>query len=242
MIRYIRLLGKVGFYLLGMFPKVLWYAYRKDHIPFEKRYALARRIIRKVVWACSVDFHIEGLDQVDFTQNNVFCPNHQSFFDAMLLDIFPVPLLIVAKIETMGYPYVSQVAKMIEILLLDRSDLRQNLRLLKQIEASLMEPNRHFLIFLEGTRTKHEDRRVNEFKPGGLRAAFTTKSTIVPMAICGTWKPLNPKINQKRYRVDVHFLKPIPYEEYSKYSTAELANLLHTLVSNRVKALMVHQQ
>ena len=67
--------------------------------------------------------------------------------------------------------------------------------------------------------------------------AYNSKTSILPVALYGTFRVLDKKMNMKKFPIQVKFLKPIPYEEYSKYTTVEFAKILHDLIEKEVEIL-----
>ena len=62
-----------------------------------------------------------------------------------------------------------------------------------------------------------------DFKGGSFKAATKAKCPIVPVALVNSFKPFDTN-SIKQVNVEVHFLKPMLYEEYKDMKTTEIAN------------------
>ena len=89
-----------------------------------------------------------------------------------------------------------------------------------------MEHGRNYLIFAEGPVQKNGN-EVQEFKGGGKapRAATKAKCPIVPVALIDSFKPFDTNTISP-VTVQVHFLKPLYYEEYKDMKTKDIAALV----------------
>jgi len=66
---------------------------------------------------------------------------------------------------------------------------------------------------------------VFDFHAGSFKCAVKAKCSIVPIALIDTHKVLDGK-GSKPITVQLHYLKPIPYEEYEGMSTVEIAKMV----------------
>ena len=71
------------------------------------------------------------------------------------------------------------------------------------------------------------------FKPGTFKQAMEAKATILPMVTYGFFRPLDPKLDWKKYPVQVDFLPPITYEQYQGKNTIVMAEELQTMMQER---------
>ena len=61
-----------------------------------------------------------------------------------------------------------------------------------------------------------------DFKGGSFKAATKAKCPIVPIAMIDSFKPFDSGTIEP-VKVQVHFLKPLLYEEYKEMNTNEIA-------------------
>ena len=91
---------------------------------------------------------------------------------------------------------------------------------------------RSYLAFIEG---KYEDngKNLQEFKTGVLKTAYRAKVKITPVVLYDTYLVYG-KSSIKKISPEIHFLKPIEYDEYKDLKTPEIA----ALVQSRIQACM----
>ena len=61
-----------------------------------------------------------------------------------------------------------------------------------------------------------------EFKGGSFKAATKAKCPIIPVALVDSFKPFDTN-STRPVTVQVHFLKPMLYEDYKDMKTVEIA-------------------
>ena len=146
-------------------------------------------------------------------------------------------LRCVAKKEARKMPVAGDIIYSIDSLFLDRKDLRQSVRIMREAGNILSEGKQDVLIFPEGTRSKNANHEMNEFKSGALKPAFYAKKGIVPVCFYGTPDILDPKVFKKKYHVQVCFLDVVPYEEVERLGTQELAVVLKDRIQEKYNEL-----
>ena len=107
--------------------------------------------------------------------------------------------------------------------MLDREDVRQAMQVIINVTKEVQK-GRNYLIFAEGTRSK-KGNHVGSFKGGSFKAATKARCPIVPVALIDSFKPFDTN-TIKPVTVQVHFLKPLTYEEYKDMKTTEIAALV----------------
>ena len=73
-----------------------------------------------------------------------------------------------------------------------------------------------------------------EFHGGSFRCATKSKCPILPIALVDSYKVLDEK-GSKPVKLQLHYLKPIPYEEYEGMKPAEVAQLVRSRIEAKVK-------
>ena len=72
------------------------------------------------------------------------------------------------------------------------------------------------------------------FHSGSFKCATKAKCPILPIALIDTYKAFDQK-GSKPITMQVHYLKPIMYEEYQGMNTTEVANLVKSRIEETIK-------
>lgn len=104
--------------------------------------------------------------------------------------------------------------------MIDRDDIRQSMQVILSV-AEEVKRGRNYLIFAEGTRSKNGN-EVQTLKGGSFKAAVKAKCPIVPVALVDAFLPFDSN-TIKPVTVQVHFLKPLYYDDYKHMKTTEIA-------------------
>lgn len=104
----------------------------------------------------------------------VFFPNHQGLFDVLaIIEACDQPFSVVAKKEVKDVPFLKQVFRIMKAKIMDREDVRQSLQVILAVTEEVKN-GRNYLIFPEGTRSKHGN-QVGDFKGGSFKCAVKAR-------------------------------------------------------------------
>ena len=115
---------------------------------------------------------------------------------------------------------------------IDRDDVRQSMKVIMAVSKEV-EKGRNYTIFPEGTRSKNGN-KLGEFKGGSFKAATKVKCPIVPVALIDSFKPFDSH-SLKPVEVQVHYLKPLYYDEYKDMKTTEIAEEVQRRIEKVIK-------
>lgn len=218
----------------GLWTKLCHYAKRTDQYPEAEKYAHIQKIMQLAVKSGNVDLKVTGLDKLPSQPGYLLCGNHQGLFDVVaLVATHHTPMAGVYKIELAGKPFIQQIADCTKSFAMDRDDVRQSLTVIQNVTKEL-QAGRTYLIFPEGTRSKMGN-KMNDFHGGSFRCALKAKAPIVPFAIVDSFKVLDQK-GSKPVSVQLHYMDPIPYEEYQGMKTTEIAQLVQSRIAEVIAA------
>ena len=110
---------------------------------------------------------------------------------------------------------------------------RQSLEVIRAVPEDV-KAGRNYLSFPEGTRSRNGN-TMGEFHGGSFRCAIKSKCPIIPMAFVDSFKVLDQK-GSKPVTVQLHYLDPIPYEEYKDLKTVEVAELVKRRIAAVIEA------
>lgn len=211
--------------------------YRAAHVDKyteEDMYAFLQWIDRRANRGGNVHIEVHGKENIPEKDGFMFFPNHQGLYDVLaIIEACPRPFSVVAKKEIAKIPFLKQVFACVKAYMIDREDVRQAMQVIINV-ANEVKKGRNYLIFAEGTRSKNGN-RVGNFKGGSFKSATKAKCPIVPVALIDSFKPFDTN-SIKPVTVQVHFLKPLQYEEYKDMKTTEIAALVQERIQKMIDA------
>ena len=74
---------------------------------------------------------------------------------------------------------------------------------------------------------------MSPFHGGTFKSATKSKCTILPFALIDSFRVLDHN-GIEPVKVQLHYLKPIPYEEYKDMSTNEIAIMVHDRIEKKL--------
>ena len=211
--------------------------YRAAHVDKyteEDMYAFLRWIDLHANRGGRVHIDVHGRENIPDRDGFMFFPNHQGLYDVLaIIEASPRPFSVVAKKEIAKIPFLKQIFACMKAFMLDREDVRQAMQVIINVTKEVQKGRNH-LIFAEGTRSKNGN-RVGSFKGGSFKAATNARCPIVPVALIDSFKPFDTN-TIRPVTVQVHFLKPLEYEEYKDMKTTEIAALVEKRIQSVIDA------
>ena len=203
---------------------------KKDKIPFEKRSKKARDLIRFAIKCLKYDIRVEGLENLP-QEPACYFGNHLSALDPLaMFEIFDTPICFVGKVEIKKIPVIGRIFTAADSLFLDRSNLKQQLKVMLAVQESLEQKRANWFVFPEGTRNKDQMAVMLPFQHGAFRSGMKAGVPIVPFAHTGEFRIMSKKHSFKKYPTHIKFLKPIYPEEYKDMSTEEVAAIVQSRI------------
>ena len=232
--RIVRMVLLNIFRVPGLFGKLWHYAKHTDEYPEQEKWDHIHKILQYAVKAGNVDLQVYGKENLPAEDGYVMYGNHQGMFDVVALAADSErPLAAVLKKELADVPLLKQIRECTYSFAMDREDVRQSLTVIKGVTEEVLK-GRNYLIFPEGTRSK-KGNTMGEFHGGSFRAAMKAKCPIVPLCFIDSFKVLDQK-GSKPVSVQMHILKPIPFEEYSAMKTTEIAAMVKARIQEVIDA------
>jgi len=154
-----------------------------DEREYGKLYPLARAIVRpamRAMWRINVT----GLHHVPAEGPAIFCPNHISFIDSLVLPcVLPRRISYVGKSEYMDSWKTKYIFPAVGMIPIDRGGGSASQRAL-DTAARILERGELFGIYPEGTRSR--DLKLHKGRTGAARLALRTGAPIIPVGLRGT--------------------------------------------------------
>lgn len=216
-----------------MWIRLCYHASHVDKYKEEQHYELLKYITHRANKGGNVTIDAYGVENIPDKNGFMFFPNHQGLYDVLaILDVCPKPFSVVAKKEIANIQFLKQVFACMKAYMIDRDDIKQSLEVIINV-TNEVKKGRNYLIFPEGTRSKNGNELL-EFKGGSFKAATKAKCPIVPVALIDSFKPFDTNTTSQ-VTVQVHFLKPLYYEDYKDMNTKEIAALVRERIQSTIR-------
>lgn len=197
------------------------------------RYGFLHKIVPIVNRRGRVKIECHGLENLPKETGYVMFPNHQGLFDALaFLETHERPFVTVMKKEVKDTILLKQVIQLLQAEIIDREDIRQSMQVIMNMTRRVKE-GENFLIFAEGTRSR-KGNTLLEFKGGSFKSATNAKCPIVPVALIDSFKAFDTS-SIKKLTVQIHYLKPLYYEDYKDMKSTEIAELVASRIQQTIK-------
>ena len=205
-----------------------------DTIPEADKWKHIQYVLKRAIKGGNVDLTVTGLENIPMDKPFMMYANHQGMFDVLAIAATcDAPIGAVLKKELWNVPFLHQIALCTKSYAMDREDVRQSLTVIQNVTEEVKK-GRNYLIFPEGTRSKLGNEML-EFHGGSFRCATKSKCTVLPVALIDSFKVLDQK-GSKPVSMQLHYLQPIPYEEYQNMKPAELAALVKERIAAKIQA------
>ena len=175
---------------------------------------------------------VYGLENLPQENGYLITPNHQGLFDIVaVFKTHDKTAKFVLKKELASTILIKDVVKTLDYYALDRSNIRDGAKMVKNVSKEI-EAGMNYVIYPEGTRSK-QGNKIGEFKGGTFKIALKSHCPIVPVAMIDCYQVFDNN-TIKPVKAQIHYLKPIEYDEYKDLKTPEIA----ALVQSRIQACM----
>lgn len=218
----------------GAWQKLCRYAKHPEKYSEEEMYRHIQYILKRAVRGGNIDLQVSGTENIPKEGGFMLYANHQGMFDVLAVAATcDIPVGAVLKKELYDIPFLHQVAICTKSFPMDREDVRQSLTVIQSVIREV-KAGRNYLIFPEGTRSRNGN-QMGQFHSGSFRCATRSKCPVVPVALVDSFKVLDQK-GSKPVTVQIHYLKPICWEEYGNLKTTELAALVKERIAQAIEA------
>lgn len=225
---FIRSFFNLPYWLILLFRYSHAEKYDKD-----TRYAFLHKLAPIANRRGRVKIECHGLENLPEANGYIMFPNHQGLFDALaFLETHERPFVTVMKKEVKDTFLLKQVIQILQAEIIDREDIRQSMQVIMNMTRRVKEGD-NFIIFAEGTRSRNGNNLL-EFKGGSFKSAINAKCPIVPVALIDSFKAFDTNSIQK-ITVQIHYLKPLYYEDYKGMKSTEIAELVADRIQQTIR-------
>ena len=200
----------------------------------QTRYNTLRATVWWIVKLTRMDLNAVNANIITSKHENgrLYVSNHRHIFDILvLIYLSEKPLVVISKKENIKVPFLNAHAKAIDVLFIDREDVRQSLKVCKEA-GQLIQSGKDIVIFAEGTRSK--DGNVAPFKAALSSIITYSKGETVLVCMHNTEYPLKWKwITYPKVKVNVKFFEALSFE-YFMENRKQFPELTRNMVQSQL--------
>ena len=206
-------------------PKMRYQANHPEKYSEQKRYNLVRHAITLMKRTGRIHTKAYGEENLPKEGGYVMYPNHQGKYDALGIMIsHKEPCSFVMDKNKSHTLLVSEIVDLVQGKRMDIKDVRQAMTVINEV-ADEVKKGRKYIIFPEGGYEFNTRNTLGTFKPGSFKSAVKAKVPIVPVALIDSYKVFN-SLALGKVTTQVHFLKPLYYEDYKGLKTIDIAEIV----------------
>lgn len=204
-------------------------------LTLDQRYNIARRIVIKISRKIHCKVKTFGLENMPKENGYLVCPNHQGKFDGLaILNSSPYRLSFLIDNKRSD---ISIERYFTDLMGSKRVSKDNPKNAIKEIIEMYNEINsgKNYCVFLEGGYTNNKN-NLQKFYTGALHFIQDSKVPIVPCCLYNTYKVYNT-IGIGPVSCEVHYLKPITYDEYKDLTKIEIAQMIKDRIQAKLDEL-----
>lgn len=232
--------------MLRLFYVLIMNLYRLYMIPYMKfrnrhpkwfneasQYRYAQHMIKLMKRTGRIHTKAYGVENLPEEGGYIMYPNHQGKYDALgIMYAHDKPCCMVMDAKRSRMPLVTEFLDLVGGKRMNLNDARQSIVLFREMAEEIKNQARKFIIFPEGGYDNNGN-TVFDFKPGAFKAAMMAKVPIVPVALVDSYKVFQG-FSLRKVTTQVHFLKPLYYDDYKEMSTKEIAAEVRTQIEEKI--------
>lgn len=181
-----------------------------------------------------------GMENLPKEGGYMMYPNHEGKWDAYgLISVHKYPCSFVMDIKKSNRIFIKQLVDTLKGKRLSKTDNRQAMTIINEITKEV-EAGRKYILFPEGDFDKNKKNTLWEFKAGCFKISLKSKTPIVPVVLYDSYIPYNT-FKMGKVKTQVHFLKPICYDEYKEMNTRQIADMVKNAIEEKIKELDAKQ-
>lgn len=236
MLRFYYVAGSSPYFVVHMLLKYHKYMNHPEKYNREDKYRLAQHIMDHMRRRGRTKTEVFGLDNLPNDTGYIIYPNHQGKYDALGIMLYhDEPMGVLMEKKQSEKIVAKQVIDLVEGKRLDFDDPRQQLRVLNEIGQEVAA-GRKYLIFPEGKWSDNKN-KLQKFNSGCFRCSIASKTPIVPCVLVDSYKALNGN-SLKKCTTQIHYLTPIPYEEYKDLKKTEISELVKSRIQTKLDEIL----
>lgn len=215
-------------------PKMRREADHPERYTEEERYNLVKYVISLMKLSGKIHTKAYGAENLPAEGGYIMYPNHQGKYDALgIIYTHKTPCSVVMDKAKSNTILVKEFVDLLQGKRLEKDNVRQALSIINEVAKDVLSGKR-YILFPEGGYEFNNKNTVAAFKAGSFKSAIKAKAPIVPVALIDSYKVFN-SFNIGKVTTQVHYLKPIFYEEYRNMKSSEIALLVQERIQQVIE-------
>ena len=204
----------------------------------EDNYSYARYMIKIMQRGARIRTTGYGMENLPGEGGYLLVPNHQGKYDALgIMSVHETPCTVIIDENTYHNILTNEFIDLVHGYPIDKENAGKTIKLFDEV-ADDLRGGRRVIIFPEGGYTADKKETLFPFRAGSFKLALKSKVPIVPVVLIGSYLPYGT--NQAgTVETQVHFLVPIPYEEYGHLRTRQIAELVQNRIQQKIDQITV---
>ena len=220
-----------------MIPKMRNRADHPEKYTEEQRYALVHHVIYLMNKTGKITTEAYGLENLPKEGGYMMYPNHQGKYDVLgIMYTHKKPCSFVMDKNKSHTILVREFCDLVQGKRLEKDNPRQGITIINQV-ADDVAAGKRYILFPEGGYKFNNKNKVCDFKAGSFKIALKSKAPIIPIALIDSYKVFN-SFHVGPLTTQVHYLKPIMYEEYKDLKTQEIAELVKQRIQEKIDEVL----
>lgn len=220
-----------------MIPKMRNRADHPEKYTEEQRYALVHHVIYLMNKTGKITTEAYGLENLPKEGGYMMYPNHQGKYDVLgIMYTHKKPCSFVMDKNKSHTILVREFCDLVQGKRLEKDNPRQGITIINQV-ADDVAAGKRYILFPEGGYKFNNKNKVCDFKAGSFKIALKSKAPIIPITLIDSYKVFN-SFHVGPLTTQVHYLKPIMYEEYKDLKTQEIAELVKQRIQEKIDEVL----
>ena len=220
-----------------MIPKKRNRADHPEKYTEEQRYSLVHHVIYLMNKTGKITTEAYGLENLPQEGGYMMYPNHQGKYDVLgIMYTHKKPCSFVMDKNKSHTILVREFCDLVQGKRLEKDNPRQGITIINQV-ADDVAAGKRYILFPEGGYKFNNKNKVCDFKAGSFKIALKSKAPIIPIALIDSYKVFN-SFHVGPLTTQVHYLKPIMYEEYKDLKTQEIAELVKQRIQEKIDEVL----
>ena len=237
MLRFYYVIFSAVFLNLYFIPQMWYYTKHSEKFSETERYKIGLNLINMIKRRGRIETITTGMENLPKQGGYIMYANHQGKYDALgILASHEKACTLVMDLEASRNLVNHLFINLIAGKELDKKDPRQQVESIRAVTKEI-RTGRRYLLFPEGGYTDNGN-ELQFFHTGSFKIPLMAKCPVIPVVIFDSYRAFTEN-SLRRLHTQVHYLAPIPYEEYAGMKSKELCELVYARISEKLDKIKI---